>query len=39
MKVFLEENGATIVAVILFTIIIVAATPIGAAIKRDFLKQ
>ena len=28
-----------IVAAILFTIIIVAATPIGAAIMRDFLKQ
>ena len=38
MKAFLEENGAIIVAAII-TIIIVAATPIGAAIKRDFLKQ
>ena len=39
MKAFLEENGTIIVAAIIYTIIIVAATPIGAAIKRDFLKQ
>ena len=38
MKAFLEENGAIIVAAIVFTIIIVAETPIGAAIKRDFVK-
>ena len=39
MKAFLEEYGVIIVAAIVITIIIVAATPIGAALMRDFLKQ
>ena len=38
MKAFLEVHGVNIVAAIVLTIIIVAATPIRAAIKRDFVK-
>ena len=38
MKAFLEEYGVIIVAAIVITIIIVAATPIGTAIKDGILK-
>ena len=38
MKAFLEEYGVIIVAAIVITIIIVAATPIGTAIKEGILK-
>ena len=38
MKAFLEEYGVIIVAAIVITIIIVAATPIGTSIKDGILK-
>ena len=38
MKAFLEEYGVIIVAAIVITIIIVAATPIGTSIKEGIMQ-